>query len=379
MESFKKAVQMDPDFIQAHVKLSTAHSWMYQLHYDHSPERLLMAKKAHDKASSIDPRHPDVQMSLGLYYYVLHDYEKSLEQYEMINSRVFDEFELNLCMASLYRRKRDLNKAKEYYLKAAEEDPQSRIPRLELGETCLLKREYEEAEKYFDQYVLMGGTLEETVVNKIALHLLWKEGTEESRMALAEVKSSIGNESSPYLNHFSIQMDLMDSLYDQALLTLSQEGFEVLDAQFIYNPNSLYFARIYRLKNDMERAILYYDSARVHLEEKISESPQDSRYHSALGIAYAGLGKKDEAIAAGEMAVNLMPLERDFYRGIFRLEDMARIYTMVGEYVKALELIDQLLLMPSMISVNLLKKDPVWEPLKNHHDFNIMVESYSDN
>ena len=71
-----------------------------------------------------------------------------------------------------------------------------------------------------------------------------------------------------------------------------------------------------------------------------------------------------------------MPLEKDYYRGIFMLENMARIYTMVGEYDEAIRILDQLLSIPSLLSVNLLKKDPVWEPLWNLPGFTAIVEKY---
>ena len=74
-----------------------------------------------------------------------------------------------------------------------------------------------------------------------------------------------------------------------------------------------------------------------------------------------------------------MPIEKDFYRGIFRLEDLAKIFTMVGEYDLALEQLDQLLSMPSLMSVNLLKKDPVWKPLWELPEFKQLIEKYSDN
>jgi len=74
-----------------------------------------------------------------------------------------------------------------------------------------------------------------------------------------------------------------------------------------------------------------------------------------------------------------MPITKDSYRGIFRLKDMARIYIMVGEYDKAIEVLDQLLSMPSLVSVNLLKKEPVWEPLWDLPEFKELIEKHSDN
>jgi len=338
---------------------------------------LLLARKAFERAYEIDPKNPEVRVAMGLYYYARHDYEKAREQYDMVKGQVVDDFELNLCMGSLYRRERKLEKAATYFLKAAEEDPQSRIPRLELGETSLLLRKYKMAEQYFNQYVLMGGSLDHGLVNKIDVYLLWKGDTEKSRSELMEMKSAIGNEVNPYLTHYSYRMDLIESLYDSALMTLTQDRFKLLDDQFSYKPRSLYVAKVLQLQNNMGMAGSYYDSARIHLEKKITQSPQDSRYHSSLGIAYAGLGRKSDAIKEGEKAVILMPLEKDYYRGIFMLKDAAIIYTMIGEYEIALELIDQLLSMPSLISVNLLKKDPTWKPLWDHPRFIQLMEKYS--
>jgi TolB-like protein/Tfp pilus assembly protein PilF len=379
MEHFNKAVQFDSNFIQAHVKLSTSHSWMYQLHYDRTLERLFLAKKAFEKAYEIDPYYPDIRLARGLYHYVKHEYKKARDQYEMVHGQVVDEFELNMCIGSLYRRESELSKAAEYFLKAAEADPQSRIPRLELAETSLLLREYELAEQYYNQYVLMGGSLDHGLVNLIDVYLLWNVDTERSRLELMELKSSTSTVANPYIAHYGFTIYLIDNLYDEALSSLDWGKFEVLDDQFAYLPRSLYVARVYRLQNNTELAYSFYDSARKHLEEMIDQSPQDSRYHSSLGISYAGLGKKSDAIKEAEIGVNLMPLEKDYYRGIFRLKDAAIVYTMVGEYERALVLIDQLLSMPSLLSANLLKKDPIWKPLWDHPDFNRLIEKYAVN
>jgi tetratricopeptide (TPR) repeat protein len=169
---------------------------------------------------------------------------------------------------------------------------------------------------------------------------------------------------------------LIDRNFNAAIEALNSEPADSIHHQLIYRPKTLSYAEVYALQNKPELANRYYDSARVHLEAKISETPQDSRCYSSLGITWAGMGKKDEAIRAGQTAVDLMPITKDFYRGIFRLEDLARIYTMVGEYDKAIEILDQLLSKPGLISVNLLKKDPTWQNLWNRDEFNKMLNDH---
>lgn len=102
------------------------------------------------------------------------------------------------------------------------------------------------------------------------------------------------------------------------------------------------------------------------LEDTLTVASYESGFYSSLGIAYAGLGRKIEAIEAGEKAVELLPINKEALRGKSRMEDLARIYLMVGEQEKALEWIELLLAIPAGLSTNMLLLDPVWKPLWDH-------------
>ena len=47
-----------------------------------------------------------------------------------------------------------------------------------------------------------------------------------------------------------------------------------------------------------------------------------------------------------------------------------------GDIDKAIEILDQLLTMPGVISVNLLRKDPAWEKLWDRDEFNKLLSDY---
>jgi tetratricopeptide (TPR) repeat protein len=85
------------------------------------------------------------------------------------------------------------------------------------------------------------------------------------------------------------------------------------------------------------------------------------------------MGLKEKAINSGKKAVDMMPVNKEAFRGVFRLEDLARIYVMVGEYDAALDLIQQLLKIPSRLSVKLLLLDPTWKPLWNLPEFKRII------
>jgi Flp pilus assembly protein TadD len=106
----------------------------------------------------------------------------------------------------------------------------------------------------------------------------------------------------------------------------------------------------------------------------VVENPNDERAHSSLGIAYAGLGRKNEAIRSALKGVELLPVEKEVWRGSHRLIDLAMVYTMVGEHDKALDLFERLLSIPSELSGQLLKLDPTWKPLRENKRFQALVK-----
>ena len=67
----------------------------------------------------------------------------------------------------------------------------------------------------------------------------------------------------------------------------------------------------------------YFEMARATLETEAEVHPDDHRIHEALGLTYAGLGMKKQAIRAAERAVGLFPLTRDaFFGTYFELRDL---------------------------------------------------------
>jgi serine/threonine-protein kinase len=49
---------------------------------------------------------------------------------------------------------------------------------------------------------------------------------------------------------------------------------------------------------------------------------------------------------------------------------------MVGEYDAAIDQLDVLLSIPSLISVPLLRVDPTWDPLRDHPRFLALLDKY---
>jgi tetratricopeptide (TPR) repeat protein len=108
----------------------------------------------------------------------------------------------------------------------------------------------------------------------------------------------------------------------------------------------------------------------------LKSSPQDERIHSSLGITYAGLGLRDKAIFEGKKGIELLPLEKEAYRGYYRQWDLAIIYTLLGDNDNALKQIDYILSIPGEFSVNLLKLDPLYDSLRGLPGYKAIINKY---
>jgi Flp pilus assembly protein TadD len=101
----------------------------------------------------------------------------------------------------------------------------------------------------------------------------------------------------------------------------------------------------------------------------VSEHPDDGRWHTALGQAYALLGRKQDADREGRRAVELLPVSRDAWDGALLLENLAEIHARTGDVDAAVGELDQLLSIPSHISPGLLRIEERWAALRSDPRF----------
>ena len=111
------------------------------------------------------------------------------------------------------------------------------------------------------------------------------------------------------------------------------------------------------------------------MEREVKVHPADERLYSALGLAYAGIDRKEDAVRAGKHGVEMLPIEKEAWRGSYRLADLARIHAMTGDQDTAIDALARLLSIPSEVSATLLKIDPRWNLLKENKRFQSLVNS----
>ncbi|MFO7852363.1 MAG: tetratricopeptide repeat protein [Bacteroidota bacterium] len=375
---YQKAIELDSNFVEAYTKLADSHLSLYWWHFDRSEERLDKARKAIDAAFNIDPDFPDAYLVLGLYYYNgFLDYNKALKHLEKALKLNPNNAQCIHYIAAVHRRMGNWEKAEEGFLQAWRNDPRNSRILSNLAETYYLLNKYTEALDFIEKAININPEFTNLYRRKIVIYLKWKGDIKEGRKVLEQASYIVYPSSSNVLAEQAILMDIYEGKYAHAINYLNNLNFEAFETQFNFFPKYLYYALIYDYIDDFLKTEHYYNLSRLILEDKINDAPDDSRFYSSLGICYAGLGQKDKAIKAGKKGVELMPLEKDAYKGYWRLMDLAQIYVMLGEYQDAIDWLDFLLSVPGELSPQLIQLETRWKPLWNLPAFRELIDKYS--
>jgi len=357
-------VELDPGFALAYANLSQAHAKSYWFFHDRTEERLAKSKSAVDKALQLSPDLPEAHLALGFYHYWGHlDYEWALGEFGIAQKSQPNNSDLLAAIGYVQRRQGKWDEALANLKKSFGLDPRSHTMAAELGMTYTALRRYPEAERYLNLSISLAPDLPQPYSSKALLYLNWEGDAEKARKALKE-----GVEKTGLAEFMSggpgrrIFLRIPGGLYLNELDRLSAEPFGSDTSGYF-----LFKAELSGLLGRPELKAAYYDSARRILENKVKAQPQEFQFHMQLGLAYAGLGRKEEAIREGKKAVELRPLTKDAFG--FGLEALARIYVIVGEYDATIDQLEYLLSIPSNISVPLLRVDPTWAPLRKHPRF----------
>jgi len=196
--------------------------------------------------------------------------------------------------------------------------------------------------------------------------VLWKGHTKGAR----EILDRVPEKKNGGFILLSSWIELLDRRYEAAL--------ELLSSPYAFQPRKgISEGILYRLMKNPLLARASFDAARQRLEKRTREKPQDHDLHRFLGLAYAGLGRKAEAIREGKRATELVPVSKDALWGPEQIEDLAFIYLMVGEKNAAMDHLEYLLSIPYDLSIPLLRIDPRWDSIRNEPRFRkIVAESH---
>ena len=123
-----------------------------------------------------------------------------------------------------------------------------------------------------------------------------------------------------------------------------------------------------------EKAQEYWRALKEGSEDKLKKAPGDILAWGQLGLALAALGQVEEGIEAGMKATHLKPLETDAVDGAVALENLCYIYASAKMVDETLNLAEKLMEIPSQITMNIVKRKPVFNFLRDNPRFQDLIK-----
>ena len=373
VEDFQQAVEIDTGFTLAYAELARTHARFYNLRYDQSESRLKKSDKAAAKALELGPHQPGVHLALGYYYlWAYRDHKQALKHLEIAEKGLPNNVEILQAKAAIFEPQGRWDDYINSFDKATHLSPLDASNFINMAFGLWLTRQYEKAIDACNQSIALAPDGTWSYLYKTYTYWSWESACEQSRDALRFVD----NEHEFYLWSWYWQ-EVGEENYQAALELLSDTSDNWISHKLWAMPKSMLLAFIYEYLSKPELAYSGYKNALEPLEKKVVEHPDDPRYHSSLGIAYAGIGRKEEAIKEGKRALDLLPMSKDAAYGIPYVHDLAVIYTMVGEFNLALDQLEYLLSVPSWISPAWLEMDIRFAPLKTLPRYKDLITKYA--
>ncbi|WP_445147059.1 winged helix-turn-helix domain-containing protein [Dyella sp. Tek66A03] len=375
---YQQALAKDPNFALASAALARAHMQVYFFGPDRTNARLVEAKTAADRALALQPNLGQAHYALGLYDYWGHrDYAAATTQLELARQALPNSATVELLIASIARRQGRWDEAVALFHTATELDPHSEFAFNQLGVTYQSMRRYADAERAYSTALAVS---QNPVGERMSLafnELMWKGDPTPLRTELAAIAPGsdayAGNVMAIYFER-SMMRDYAGVI--KVVEANKAENWD--DADNIVLPRHLYLAWALEAAGDTAKATAAYTEVAARARAALVERPDDADLHLTLGYAYAGLGRKPEAVAEGERAVALMPVTEDALTGADMLAHQAQLYMRVGQPEQAIALIGRVLSMPAgaILSSAVLRIDPVWDPLRDDPRFKALLQKY---
>jgi TolB-like protein len=346
------AIERDPQFVLAYCLLSKTYIDTYRF-VNPSQESLIGGKNAAETALRLAPRLPDAHLAMARYYRAVQDYERELEELSGMGTPR-DKAEYTELLALVERRHGRWKEALRDAETTVGLDPHNHFTVIELLESYIALRQFKKAE----EFAIKQFPPDYDVISIYRSYCRLGLGKlEEARAVLenAPVRTLFGTDRLIQLAIFARDLDRASAL------------IATLPAERKYA--GLWEGVVARMRGEQEKAREYYTGAIEHYQKMLAAKTDDLDALSGLSLAYAALGRKEEAVREAKRAVALTPLSRNALDAPAQMVVLAEVYAQVGEREAALQQLAAAVQLPAGPDYGRLKFEPVWDDIRTDPKF----------
>ncbi|HEY2801577.1 MAG TPA: tetratricopeptide repeat protein [Chthoniobacterales bacterium] len=364
----RQTVALDPNYAAAWADLSVAEGLKY-LQGERTEAQKTLAREAAEKALRLDPDHGNGHAAMGMYlYYCLQEYDQALAELEKAREQAPGDPMVIQGIGLINRRQGKLEESIKLQLQVAQIDPLNEDNWVNLGWTYRGMRRFADARSAYNRALSIapgdGEIGARRAENEAAAGNL-----QVAISAIRDVAPVFGTPSYGGL----ISALEVERKYDEAIAKLTTDLKEASSRPGLPRlavPRAhLTLGALQREAGRPAEAQRFFAEAEEELAALRAEGNNSPQLRAALLECYASLGRRAEVerMAAEHTASQ----GKDRWTGPLAEEDAARAFCLVGDFGRALDLLEKLMGQSYADSITpaLLRIDPVWDAMRENPRF----------
>jgi serine/threonine-protein kinase len=356
---FSDATAADPRFALAFSKLALLHAYTYESFLDHTPERLAAARKAADSAIALDANLPDGHLALGRYYEGMDDIANASVHYAVAEKQRPNDATILVSSASVLVRSGAWNEGIKRFQRAAELDPRAPGVQVAAAHAYVMSRDYKTASKYLERAIAADSVHIDAHAMKAVVAFVVGDWPRTREIA------------HNLIQRFGAERLATSAGFEEIIPALDTADLKVLErvplTAFAGSKLIYHFWRAHLFQRwQPARASAHADSMLRVGQRLIVEQPDDRTVLGASGWANGLLGNREQAISHTRRALELSRQARDAHAIAESGQHAMYTFLRIGDQDAAIDVIEQLLKVPSYLSVGLLRVDPMLAPLRSN-------------
>ena len=375
---YRQALARDPKFAQAYAALAYCSLSSHWFVSRRTPAQLTEVKSLVDRALELAPNSPEAHVSLAIFHYWGHrHYGAALAELQRTLDLQPNNAKARQYRAWILRRQGKWDQFLSEAKLAQELDPRDEQIPANIALSFASLREWNEAERYASRALAINPNNFVAINAQVIVRLNGRGDIEGARQALDAIERglfpaigaggappSVGANINTVTGGFPVYLHVIERQFAEALAVWDTAP-ELKSA-----PHSRRLsARVAIQVLARQTAKAEAEEARVLLEKGSSERPDDLVGRVQLAWVYLALDRKADALRLSREAANSLTIEMDAIIGATGQLGLAEIEAWAGAPQDATNRLRHLLSIPSGISIARLKIDPVWDPIRDHPDF----------
>lgn len=377
VDLLNQAIGRDSSFVSAQSLLATVHLNLYFLGVDHTPPRLAAAEAAVAAALRLQPDAGEAHLARAEELYRGHlDYDGALAELEVARKSLPNDARVYEMRGYIARRRGQQEEGLRNLQRAIELDPRNLFTLQQISLTYVNLKRFSDVAAVLDRALEIKPDDVETRVIRAAVDLDWKADTRRLHATIEEIRSrdpdAMKHVADTWWTCAAAERDPVAA--DAALAALGENT---------YGNDAVQFTRdfcegvIARMMNSDAKARDAFTRERVTQEKLAGQQPDYGPVICVLAVVDAGLGRKEQALAEGKRAVEMLPVSKDSINGAHMIEYLAMTAAWAGEKDLACQQLLKARELPgsTTITYGQLKLMPFWDPLRGYPPFEKILSS----